>query len=686
MAQKRSRATFEADNYAVYGTPLPAYDPDARDDGSYVPIWKQEVVDERGRKRLHGAFTGGFSAGYFNTVGSKEGWTPQTFVSSRTNRAKDQNKTAQQRPEDFMDEEDLAAQEDDKVLQTNDSFTGIGSTADDNKRRGVLMDLVRPKVSIGVKLLQKMGWREGQGVGQKIKRKARLGENGDHNGQEHAFAPENTKMIAFIRKTDQKGLGFAGEQSLREVVNPEPAAEDDADEAILARSRVKLAKDPKPRKKTGFGMGVLNDTGSDDEDPYEIGPKISYNRTVGAVRKAKKVTKPGGLVSASSNPLISTKPVFVSKKKLLSTNPIRKCHDGRLPLTGFVLSTKPLDFATTSNHPPPKVPPDWVSTKIPLSSTAAPSSGSQYKSTADAARASTLDPHSRATLLGETALPGKSIFDYLTPAARERLASATGIANLPAAGSEAPPSGLPHPSAASLVPHLDPALARSALARFTAGSAAGFTPYADDPPKRTRYASFLDHAAGTRKDLPPRREGAGIDEWVAEMREFVQAAQVFRPMSGLMASRFTSSSGSTNTVTQKKVQDPAEEAAKMRMFGPLTRSVRSWMPAKLLCKRFGVRVPDVEMDDGEEKFAGGRGMETGMESGMGSMSMALTIPAARAEETRSMPETTMKATPVVALPTPTSVDVERNIALEAERPGEAVFKAIFGSDDEDEDD
>ena len=29
--------------------------------------------DEKGRRRLHGAFTGGFSAGYFNGVGSKEG-------------------------------------------------------------------------------------------------------------------------------------------------------------------------------------------------------------------------------------------------------------------------------------------------------------------------------------------------------------------------------------------------------------------------------------------------------------------------------------------------------------------------------------------------------------------------------------------------------------------------------------
>ena len=32
-----------------------------------------QVTDEEGRRRFHGAFTGGFSAGYYNTVGSKEG-------------------------------------------------------------------------------------------------------------------------------------------------------------------------------------------------------------------------------------------------------------------------------------------------------------------------------------------------------------------------------------------------------------------------------------------------------------------------------------------------------------------------------------------------------------------------------------------------------------------------------------
>ena len=70
MAYKRSRNAFEADlqaaesPFVAYGAPLPPLDRGSRDDGSYVPVWKQEVLDDRGRKRLHGAFTGGFSAGY----------------------------------------------------------------------------------------------------------------------------------------------------------------------------------------------------------------------------------------------------------------------------------------------------------------------------------------------------------------------------------------------------------------------------------------------------------------------------------------------------------------------------------------------------------------------------------------------------------------------------------------------
>ena len=32
---------------------------------------REQVTDEQGRRRFHGAFTGGFSAGYFNTVSAQ---------------------------------------------------------------------------------------------------------------------------------------------------------------------------------------------------------------------------------------------------------------------------------------------------------------------------------------------------------------------------------------------------------------------------------------------------------------------------------------------------------------------------------------------------------------------------------------------------------------------------------------
>lgn len=68
----------------------------------YTPIWKQEAKGIDGRKRFHGAFTGGFSAGYYNTVGSKEGWEPASFISSRNARS-----TTKIPREEFMDEEDM---------------------------------------------------------------------------------------------------------------------------------------------------------------------------------------------------------------------------------------------------------------------------------------------------------------------------------------------------------------------------------------------------------------------------------------------------------------------------------------------------------------------------------------------------------------------------------------------------
>ncbi|KAI9839947.1 MAG: hypothetical protein M1819_000139 [Sarea resinae] len=745
MAQKRSRAAYEADlqtrqsPFVLYGTALPPVDPEIRDDGSYVPVWKQEVRDERGRKRLHGAFTGGFSAGYFNTVGSKEGWTPSTFVSSRAARKKDASQTAQQRPEDFMDEEDLADAAEAQRLQTTDSFAGLGSTDEEQARRGVLMDLLKSGGdTMGVQLLRKMGWREGQGVGPRVRRKARLDDEDRHEGEAnetaHLFAPENPSMVTFTRKTDRKGLSYAGEARLSAQMDASSSKgeEEDGDDNHFGTSTAKQKK--KAPRRGGLGVGILNDTGSDDEDPYEMGPRISYNRVIGDKKKKKKA-EIGRPSLGAANPLLGSAPVFISKKAVAATS-FRKCHDGRLPLEGFILSSDSDPLSSIVNqdgrYPPPKVPEDWVSSK----QVSSPQGISTYQSAADAAKASRLDPKARASLLGEEQLKGKSVFDFLTQSARDRIVTASGKSNLPAALNEPAPAGYSltedekQQELWKAIPKVDKAIAAQALSRSSAG---GFMPYAEDEAKRARYRAFLEINAGLRADtLPERKPGLSHDDWIKELQEFAHAAQIFKPMSGMMASRFTSSSSSSTQAgtdsssdaqpdsllhkPAKPPEDPAEAAAKLGMFGPMTRSVQHFMPTRLLCKRFNVKPPAHVQPDSdshppasrEASGAAGRNgadpMNPFQDAGFQTSSSPSTglgpEPEARSKNSkldlvsqtaideliREVGGTTASDAGGLKAKDAVVVDAERNEALEGERAGDAVFKAIFGSDDDDDDD
>ncbi|KAK5662071.1 hypothetical protein OQA88_10185 [Cercophora sp. LCS_1] len=736
MSYKRSRNTFEADltaqqsPYVVFGTPLPPLDPDVRDDGSYVPVWKQEVRDERGRKRFHGAFTGGFSAGYattilcftqertiqltklysyFNTVGSKEGWTPSTFVSSRTNRRKDDDKAAQQRPEDFMDEEDLADAEEAKRIQTTAAFAGLGSTQDDAAGVNSVMGLFRPEGdTVGAKLLRKMGWKDGQGIGPKIRRKAELGlrSEGGEKGNTYFFAPENVPMIAFLKKTNHKGLGFAGESRLTpiglsgRVTRAAESDEDEDDEANYGRPKFSLAvgrKKEKTKSRSGIGIGILNDTGSDDEDPFEIGPKISYNRVIGGGRKKKKAIIP-------TNPSLKAVPKFVSKKSGLGKVGLgaRKCHDGRLPLDGFVFGKEedPLtsNISSAGKYPPPTIPSDWVSTKKPK----AQQEAREYLSTSDAAKTSTLDPKARAALLGEAQLPGKSVFDFLSPAARERLVAATGKADLPTAKGEIP-AGYSmseeerQQELISRIPKLEKETAIAALARGTGGGA----PYADDDEKRARYRAYLEYQAGFKAAPPGKPTRLNSEDWLKELHEFFNCARIFKPMTGFMASRFTTSSSTTKLNNSAsgdagdkdlvskpplKPQDPAEEAAKLGMFGPMTRSVADFYPTRLLCKRFNVKPPAHVKPDEEVASGHGKKSDTSQVGSYGESMpirqdyLALDFGPGTSSSVNSEPippETTLEPTAVI--------DSSKNEALEGARAGEDVFKAIFGDSDDEED-
>ena len=632
-----------------------------------------------------------------------------------------------------MDEEDLAEAEEARKLQTAESFGGLGSTAEEKLQHDSFMDVLKTTgETIGVKLLKKMGWREGQGIGPKIRRKAQLGDDQDRDGegdqQIHLFAPENSSIISIIKKNDRKGLGFEGQGKLSEAPiaessprNGDHGREDDENSADFRTpgNSAKISK-KKAGRKGGFGIGILNDNGSDDEDPYQMGPQISYNRVIGGDKKNKKKLESG---RSTANPLVNSKPVFISKKAgtAKGNSTFRRCHDGRLPLDGFVLSSNsdPLSsiLSQDGKYPPPNIPPDWKSSKRPSRSTSSPSN-QPYQSAATVAAASKLSPKSRAALLGETQLPGKSVFDFLTPDARSRIASATNNENLPPAlGEASKSSSTTQPKTLqSLVPNLDQDTAMRALGRGTTG----WMPYAEDPAKRARYRSFLEIRAGLRPEgtLPDRPPGATNDDWVVEMNEFARAAQIFKPMTGTMATRFTSSSSAPKLATDNvkldsttesvgepqlltkptgKTKTPAEEAAAVGMYGPLTRSVVNFYPTRLLCKRFNVQPPaHVQVDPGSappgSNPEGNPGSSTALsqtrlelvgkkdmdELRMTSGGMREFVQSSKVNEGNAGDEAGQsKAVAIV-------VDPDRNEALEQERPGEAVFKAIFGSDSEDD--
>jgi G patch domain-containing protein 1 len=615
---------------------------------------------------------------YFNTVGSKEGWTPSTFVSSRSTRHKNEGNPTEQRPEDFMDEEDLANAEEDRRVQINAGYAALGSTEGEVPQRAAFMDLFHvPGETMGMKLMKRMGWREGQGVGPKVLRTARLGEGLSDVAGQHLFAPENTRTILFIRKDDYRGLGSDNQQPKSEKVANRQDEPGSGDDVVFGTSKA-LPKKKKGQVRGGIGVGILNDTGSDDEDPYEIGPRISYSKVIGGDKKKKRPVVIGTL-----------KPVFVSKKAqaVKAAAGFRKCHDGRLPLDGFILSSG-VGSMTSSNlaeqYKPSEVPLDWQSSKTSVTKTET----TPFVSTADAAKVASLDVRSRAALLGETPLLGKSVFDFLTPAARQRIAASSGKTNLPDAHGEVPSGYVSRrDNGAYLIADRLPKIgADAAVAALNRGSS-GWMPYADDEAKRGRYKAYLENQAGMTENLPVRAPGVTSDDWIKELEEFAHCAQIFRPVSGMMATRFTSSSSSLPgqpgpgdiTLLRKPAAiqaDPAEAAAKMGMFGRLTRSEEDFYPTRLLCKRFGVPAPGhVQPDEMKEpteipKTESQRSAHCGVEESMSEYSKTRNKPGSSKPSETAGPATNE---PLISE------------ALLGERPGDDVFRAIFGdSDDDDE--
>ncbi|XP_071015215.1 G patch domain-containing protein 1-like isoform X2 [Oncorhynchus clarkii lewisi] len=643
-------------DFVTFGTPLEPLEED-EPLRKPVPLHEQTVKDEKGRyQRFHGAFTGGFSAGYFNTVGTKEGWTPATFVSSRQQKAGRQNA----RPEDFMDEEDLGDHgiAPRQITTTADFASGRKDVIRDKARAitslsapipgdTVLEDLVAPaRSSMGVELLRKMGWKDGQGVGPRVKRRlckqradsatrafgsasppngsseSQDEEDGEFLPENLTFAPKDVTPIDFTPKVDLHGLGYRGLNPLAALRGGPGAGHINLFTMDSDRTNSLFGEDRKGQRRRGgvagqgFGVGAMED---DDEDIYHRDIMSNYDTVLGG-------EEPGDGLYGWTAPQ-----QYNRTKKDHSKD---AAYLGKI-LEGFTLASDKLETKTI--FPPPNLPRDFrpvhyfrpvvdLSSVSPMVAQAlqtsrghmaqeAPSKGGRHQ----------LDSAQRRELLGEATLQGpSSVFDLLKVEDRERLSGLRRPSSDTSSGPRQPTPGEARAAvvAAGVAAAAARASAQKALSsRFaphaeqqqqealsvwsgpTAQAQTGqtFKPFERTPHKQARYDLYIDQLKQGDRDALELSLDPTMTEWERgrERDEFVRAALLYKPSSSSLSCRFTRGKqddgveADTVEVTrdQENDVDDKQAAVKMKMFGKLTRDTFEWHPDNLLCKRFNIPDP-----------------------------------------------------------------------------------------------
>ncbi|RCH99127.1 hypothetical protein CU097_000545, partial [Rhizopus azygosporus] len=286
-----------------------------------------------------------------------------------------------------------------------------------------------------------------------------------------------------------------------------------------------------------------------------------------------------------------------------------RCSDGRPPLKGFHVSQQNQQIGKW--YPPPVVPSDFTGQHAPLEDSV---------KSMDVNKESVFSFEERGLALGEKPIEHRSVFDYIPKHSKDRLDQAIRF-------------------------FVDSGKDKSQLADFPSVpkdvallALKGFMPFGDNPKKQERYRNYLENHAGmlTEDGIPkkilPIPEGLTYDAAMKEMDEFAKAARIFRPISAMMSGRFTSASDAAKNVEvvsfegglkteeqyrkekeerakavpepEKKQPTQEAEAAAMKMFGALTRTVRPFYPSRLVCKRFNVPNPHPNITASTDAAAG----------------------------------------------------------------------------------
>ncbi|GFR61816.1 G patch domain-containing protein 1 [Elysia marginata] len=624
----------DEEDYVSIGTPVP----EVNDDQQKKPTTIQDLTakDKQGRRRFHGAFTGGFSAGFFNTVGTKEGFTPSTFVSSRKSKTEDgDSRTSRHsQPEDFMDDEDLEehgiaprkfatvgrfTSEERKRKQRNDSSQVASSSI--LNMGSLINDLVVPEqLTVGIKLLRKMGWKEGQGLGprieQKKKKKKKLqpkpgvkvygcapppAEESDSSDEfvpedisSVSFAPKDIAPISVVPKENVHGLGYRG-------LDPALA---------LPSSHINLFSAPPVRSKGGrkgisgqaFGVGAFED---EDEDIYAVDSLSNYDITMQpdderdskfgwtAPRDHGKQTVPVNYLGKLLDGFCLSKTQLKPKKKF----PAPTLPKGFKPHHWFrkqrEMSHIPEHLRQGSeNYSNPKL--NAVDRGILLGETPVMNSVFDLVPNADRQR---MDATKEAISMTKALTPLKDNRNTSLQKKEPPETTAQTTEHLPSTATPAASNFLSKfQPAASPNEDLQQKTSRQNTPLFQDGLT--FQPFRKDPVKQSRYDKYLALLKQGVNDPHNAVASPNMTEWerARERDEFSKAAKMFRPMSAMMSSRFVSGTMIDDDMVETSIdpeKDKTDEvkAAEMKMFGKLTREECEWHPHQLLCKRFNVPNP-----------------------------------------------------------------------------------------------
>uniref|UniRef100_A0A1A9WTC4 G-patch domain-containing protein n=1 Tax=Glossina brevipalpis TaxID=37001 RepID=A0A1A9WTC4_9MUSC len=604
---------FSEENLHCFGTPLPLLELDQVPSKKPLHVQDQIVTDEQGRRRFHGAFTGGFSAGYWNTVGSKEGWTPRSFKSSRNEKT---TESFNQCPEDFMDEEDrgefgIAP----KGLKISEDYTVVEQEQTRKRKflqpnttpipgEPVLYHLIKPvKDKVSVRILKAWGWRPGQGVGPRQTRQAKKRDrerykreqyllerygcelpgtskaslkdldfnassaeedaSDEEDNNEITFAPEDYDIPPCASKQDRYGLDYVplSRNSILGGSVGETVANKSRDQFNTSKPLQAWGKNNKKISFTGqaFGVGAFED--DDDEDVFATDDMTSYDFALEDKQQKKRILqKPQEIKN------------FVFGEFVLERTPEKSMvYKVEIPF-----GWQPRNWLQRRSRFEPLDPrkarqldrkfEKFAATKEMTRSQRSKLLGEEIK-----------DSERKAPSLqgnGKSLIEMQQMFKEREEKTKDLLEKISSKSSCFTAG------GVMDLRSEEFVN-------KPTACEESTGT---FKPFLNDSKKQERYEKFLDADINDEKETSQflsNIQPVELSLWDRQMeiREFIQAKKLYRPLKGLMSDRFVSEA---ELGVEQKVSECAKNNSKLIN---VERTKITWKPHALLCKRYNIAEP-----------------------------------------------------------------------------------------------